>query len=79
MKIKWAPIVFSASITLLDKNILYRTHLELLGFVNNYYILLINNSYYFSVYSLVYHLCYMEIKTVFEQTMTPVFVSVCTP
>lgn len=35
--------VFSASITLLDINILYRTLLELLGFVNNYYILLMNN------------------------------------
>lgn len=43
LKIKWALTVFSASITLLDMNILYRTHFELLGFVNNYYILLMNN------------------------------------
>lgn len=51
-------------------NILYRTHLELLGFVNNYHMLLMNNIIItFCIFS--YHLCYMGIKTVLEQAMTP--------
>lgn len=35
-------------------NILYRTHLELLGFVNNYYILLMNNTVITFLYILLF-------------------------